>query len=229
MIQQVFTGLIQSLGALTQLDSTRLRIDCGELGAVTALHDIAVGDSISVDGVCLTVETPLDRGFIATASPETLKRTTLGNLKDGSIVNLESSLRVGSKIGGHFVTGHVDGQGVLDSAIATGTSWELRFLVPDQRVAKYIVEKGSVAVNGISLTIANCSPHGDWFTVSVIPVTYAETGLKNLLIHQSVNLEGDILGKYAEKFLHLEDAGSATPERAAAGSISLDFLAENGY
>lgn len=182
-----------------------------------------LGDSISVDGVCLTVETALSNGFIATASPETLIRSTLGRLADGAVVNLESSLRVGSKIGGHFVTGHVDGLGTLESAIAADTSWELRFAVDSPQIARYVVPKGSIAVNGISLTVADCSASGDWFTVAVIPVTYAETNLQNLEPQQAVNLEGDLLGKYTEKFLNLRPTISATED------ISLDFLAEQGY
>jgi riboflavin synthase len=183
-----------------------------------------LGDSIAVDGVCLTVETALANGFIVTASPETLNRSTLGHLPDGAVVNLEGSLRVGSKIGGHFVTGHVDGLGSLEEAIASNTSWELRFAVTSPMVARYIVPKGSIAVNGISLTVADCSPTGDWFSVAVIPVTYAETNLQHLQPHQPVNLEGDVLGKYAEKFLNLGPTTTAAP-----ADISLDFLAEHGY
>jgi riboflavin synthase len=183
-----------------------------------------MGDSIAVDGVCLTVETALDNGFVATASPETLAKSTLGQLADGAKVNLESSLRVGSKIGGHFVTGHVDGLGRLASAIADATSWELRFVVPSPQVARYIVPKGSISVNGISLTVADCSASGDWFTVAVIPVTYQETNLQYLHSQQAVNLEGDVLGKYAEKFLNL---GSAKTDQEP--DIALDFLTEHGY
>ena len=220
----MFTGLIQSLGNLTRLDSSYLKVECHTETSEHILQDIELGDSIAVDGVCLTVETALKDGFIATASPETLKRSTLGQLPEGTVVNLESSLRVGSKIGGHFVTGHVDGFGILEGAIASNTSWELRFTVSSSRVARYIVPKGSIAVNGISLTVADCSPSGDWFTVAVIPVTYVETNLQYLKPHQSVNLEGDILGKYAEKFL---TAGSANATQNT--EISLDFLTEHGY
>ncbi|NER78002.1 MAG: riboflavin synthase [Leptolyngbya sp. SIO1D8] len=224
----MFTGLIQSLGNLHRVDDSHLKIECHTDTAEMILRDMAIGDSISVDGVCLTVETSLARGFIATASAETLARSTLGQLTDGSMVNLESSLRVGSKIGGHFVTGHVDGLGVLEQTIAISTSWELHFQVPDASVARYIVSKGSIAVNGISLTVADCSPNGDWFTVAVIPVTYAETNLQQLQPGQAVNLEGDILGKYAEKFLNL---GTPMTDAATAHvtDISLAFLAEHGY
>ncbi|MEM6836093.1 MAG: riboflavin synthase [Cyanobacteria bacterium P01_C01_bin.120] len=221
----MFTGLIQTLGNLTRIDSHHLKIECQEAGSDRLLNDMELGDSIAVDGVCLTVETSLKQGFIATASPETLDKSTLGNLNDGATVNLESSLRVGSKIGGHFVTGHVDGLGQLESVSATETSWELRFVVPSARVARYIVPKGSIAVNGISLTVADCSTSGDWFTVAVIPVTYQETNLQHLQTHQTVNLEGDVLGKYAEKFLNLTPSSTSHSEP----DIALGFLAEHGY
>lgn len=219
----MFTGLIQCLGTLTRLDGSHLKIECLPLPHNPILADLALGDSVAVDGVCLTVETQVPQGFIATASPETLTRSTLGQLSDGAVVNLEGSLRVGSKIGGHFVTGHVDGLGRLDRAIATANTWELRFLVPDAHLARYIVSKGSIAVNGISLTVADCSDCGDWFTVAVIPVTYTETNLQHLQAGQAVNLEGDILGKYAEKFLRTPAAPPPAPD------ISLGFLAEHGY
>lgn len=217
----MFTGLIQSLGKLTHLDDNHLKIECPAETCDRLLHDMEIGDSISVDGVCLTVETALANGFVATASPETLSRSTLGALADNAVVNLESSLRVGSKIGGHFVTGHVDGLGMLEATVETATSWELKFSVRSEQVARYIVPKGSIAVNGISLTVAECGERGDWFTVAVIPVTYGETNLQYLGPNQGVNLEGDILGKYAERFLRLES--QTTPE------VSLDFLTEHGY
>lgn len=189
------------------------------------MTDIALGDSIAVDGICLTVESILPQGFIAAVSPETLDRTSLGKLAEGSRVNLESSLRVGSKIGGHFVTGHIDGQGVLEAAQQTSNAWTLSFSVADARVSNYIVPKGSIAVNGISLTVADCSPTGDWFSVAVIAVTYRETNLQYLNPGNTVNLEGDVLGKYVEKFL---DRGQGS-NGVTKPDISLEFLAEHGY
>lgn len=230
----MFTGLIQALGKLYYAGDTQLRIDCDGAGRDRILRDMELGDSIAVDGVCLTVEQRLERGFIASVSPETLARTTLGQLGEGATVNLEPSLRVGSKIGGHFVTGHIDGRGVLESSEASANAWELRFTVKDARVARYIVPKGSIAVNGISLTVAACSQSGDWFTVAVIPVTYAETNLQRLVSGSLVNLEGDVLGKYVEKFTgRQEPSNSETPleySTASVGeSLSLEFLAEHGY
>lgn len=221
----MFTGLIQSLGSLQHLSNNQLYIQ-SILGNSDVLYkDIALGDSIAIDGICLTVEHILNDGFIVSVSPETLQKTTLGQLSDGTLVNLEPSLRVGSKIGGHFVTGHVDGLGSLENAIKTDNAWELRFQVKNSNVCRYIVPKGSVAVNGISLTIANCSSAGDWFTVAVIPVTYGDTNLKYLSPGQTVNLEGDILGKYVERFV----AGKSRPQDSQSKNLSLAFLLENGY
>jgi riboflavin synthase len=184
------------------------------------MKDLAYGDSVAVDGVCLTVEQVLKEGFIATASPETLRRTTLGLMQRGQkYVNLETSLRVGGKVGGHFVMGHVDGVGRLVSAIETATSWEMTFTAPET-VAGYIVPKGSIAVNGVSLTVADSESQPNHFQVAVIPLTYADTNLCHLQAGEWVNLEGDILGKYVEKFL----TKSNTPE-----IITPTFLAEHGY
>lgn len=226
----MFTGLIQALGTLAPLGETQLKITClaseGHPSAAIAhpiLSEMALGDSIAVDGVCLTVETKLPQGFIASASPETLERSTLGQLPPDAVVNLESSLRVGSKVGGHFVTGHVDGIGYFESSQAIDNAWDIRFSVPEPRVARYIVAKGSIAVNGISLTVANCSQSGDWFSIAVIPVTYSETSLSSLIPGQAVNLEADILGKYVEKFLQ---AGATEVNKP---DLSLGFLAEHGY
>ena len=225
----MFTGLIQAQGNLFHKGDTQVYIRWGASAAPAAFNPVELGDSIAVDGICLTVEAILPDGFVAAVSPETIDRTSLGQIADGSRVNLESSLRVGSKIGGHFVTGHIDGQGHLEAATATEDSWRLSFTVGDRRVARYIVPKGSIAVNGISLTVADCSPSGHWFAVAVIPVTYRETTLQHLRPGQAVNLEGDVLGKYVEKFV----AGGAIaddsrPEGLTDG-LSLDFLAEHGY
>lgn len=247
----MFTGLIQGLGKVKPLGKEKLQISCAHPSASELiLADLAIGDSVAVDGVCLTVETILPQGFIASASPETLKRTTLGR-QENSWVNLETSLRVGSKIGGHFVSGHVDGIGYLQEVVPTANSWEMTF-TPDQRwqhlwykqIAPYIVSKGSIAVNGISLTIADCDPDSRWFKVAVIPHTYEQTNLKYLLPGSWVNLESDILAKYAVKFissslgaLAVRSAGSAqwselletSANLAQIDEITPEFLAEHGF
>ena len=223
----MFTGLVQSIGTLQHLGPYQLKITCNT-PQDPMLKGIELGDSIAVDGVCLTVETILDRGFIASASPETLAKSTLGKVLDNGKVNLEPSLRVGSKIGGHFVTGHVDGLGQLDRAERIANAWEISFRAISPAVARYIVAKGSIAVNGISLTVADCSDSGDWFSAAVIPVTYAETNLQHLKPGDYVNLEGDVLGKYVEKFAR-GNRNQPNADLEADSPISVGFLTENGY
>ncbi len=233
----MFTGLIETLGQLHPMGNTQVQICSEPTQAHTILNNLAIGDSVAVDGVCLTVEVILPDGFVAAVSPETLQRTTLGSrIGSGNgtaqphCVNLESSLRVGSKLGGHFVTGHIDGVGWLESAVPTATSWEMRFNAP-AAIARYIIPKGSIAINGISLTVAACSESGDWFTVAVIPHTYEQTNLHLLRPGSPVNLEGDILGKYVEKFLRagLQPGLTASPTSLSTEMITADFLAEHGY
>lgn len=228
----MFTGLVQSLGAMKPLEEDRFSISISGGASQLILSDLAIGDSVAVDGVCLTVEEILPDGFIATASPETLQRTTLGQRNQAAdYVNLETSLRVGSKLGGHFVTGHVDGIGCLVESFPTEKAWEMTFAFPtsmseqwNRYIARYLIGKGSIAINGISLTIADCDPDGSWFKAAVIPHTYAETNLCHLEIGDWVNVESDILGKYVDKLLVHHLAPNNAPEQ-----ISLAFLAENGY
>jgi riboflavin synthase len=228
----MFTGIIQGLGQLQSRTGDRFAVTVS-VGAAAILSDLAIGDSVAVDGVCLTVEEILPTGFLATASPETLQRTTLGNRRQAAAsVNLEASLRVGGKLGGHFVTGHVDGIGSLVASLSTGGSWEMTFAAPpsqseqwQQYLAPYLIQKGSIAVNGISLTVANWGDGGSWFKVAAIPHTYNETNLRNLKVGDWVNIEGDILGKYVDRLLHF----SAAASNLKTEEISLSFLAEHGY
>jgi riboflavin synthase len=140
-------------------------------------------------------------------------------------------LRMGSKIGGHFVTGHIDGIGCLVEAVTTANSWEIRFGMPTgmseqwhSRIGRYLVSKGSIAVNGISLTIAECAPDGSWFSAAVIPHTYSSTNLNCLRAGNLVNLESDILGKYVDQLIAHRLPSQVQPE-----AISLSFLTDNGY
>lgn len=224
----MFTGLVQALGTVRPLGGDRWQITCVTQSDSVILHDLAIGDSVAVDGVCLTVMEVLPQGFIAAASPETLRRTTLGQrqINDG-FVNLETSLRVGSKLGGHFVMGHVDGIGCLQALQQTATSWEMSFTSPDA-IARYIVPKGSITINGVSLTVADYDPALSCFKVSVIPLTYAETNLRYLRPDSLVNLEGDILGKYIEKLLY-SGSCSTSADNDAANELTPAFLTENGY
>lgn len=228
----VFTGLIQALGTIRPLGGDRFDVSCRTDASDAILHDLAIGDSVAVDGICLTVEEILPHGFLATASDETLDRTTLGQQHlAADYVNLETSVRVGSKLGGHFVTGHIDGIGCLQESIQTPNSWEMHFTAPSsltdlwqRQIAQYLIPKGSIAVNGVSLTIADCDPKGYWFKAAVIPHTYDHTNLSHLEIGSWVNLESDILGKYVAKML-----SHHVPASDHLQGISNDFLAENGY
>jgi riboflavin synthase len=236
----MFTGLIQALGTIATVDRERFQIAIQPPNASIVLQDLAIGDSVAVDGICLTVEEISGDGFIATASPETLQKTTLGKRdRATNRVNLETSLRLGSKIGGHFVTGHVDGLGCLLESIVTATSWELRFGIPQgmqelesqwqETIARFIVSKGSIAVNGISLTVADCDPRGNWFVAAVIPHTYASTNLNDLHEGELVNIEGDVLGKYVDRLLSHRFPSTNHMAKAHSKDIDLAFLAENGY
>lgn len=226
----MFTGLIEGLGIIKPLDGYRFQLDCADNSANKILADLAIGDSVAVDGVCLTVEEILPKGFVADASPETLRRTTLGQRSLAvAYVNLETSIRVGSKLGGHFVSGHVDGIGCLQESLKTANSWEMFFTAPtsyteqwQRHIARYIVPKGSVAVNGVSLTVADCDASSSWFKVAVIPHSFKETNLSHLELGSWVNIEGDILGKYVEKLLSFKSS-------AGIETITSSFLAEHGY
>jgi riboflavin synthase len=224
----MFTGLVQTLGTIRALGGDRWQISCLSEGADGVVRDLAIGDSVAVDGVCLTVMEVLPQGFIAAASPETLRRTTLGQgQSEDCFVNLETSLRVGSKLGGHFVMGHVDGIGYLQALEQTATSWEISFTAPDA-IARYIVPKGSIAVNGVSLTVADYDPDLSWFKVAVIPLTYAQTNLRYLRPGSWVNLEADILGKYIEKLIHSGSSRDSTSD-TSPDQLTPAFLAEHGY
>ncbi|HEY9770263.1 MAG TPA: riboflavin synthase [Coleofasciculaceae cyanobacterium] len=228
----MFTGLVQSLGSIESHGQDTFEISVINPNYAAITSDLSIGDSVAVDGVCLTVETIKERGFIATASPETLARTTLGDRERAAkYVNLETSLRMGSKIGGHFVTGHIDGIGCLLEAVSTATSWSISFGIPagmdeqwQSKIGRYLVSKGSIAVNGISLTVAECAPDGSWFSAAVIPHSYAETNLSYLQTGDLVNLESDILGKYVDRLIAHRLPNESQPE-----AISLSFLTEHGY
>lgn len=223
----MFTGLITALGTIRPLGGEYWQIICVTQPAEVILQDLAIGDSVAVDGVCLTVVEVLPQGFVAAASPETLRRTTLGQRLDEGFVNLETSLRVGGKLGGHFVMGHVDGTGRLLSLSQTSTSWEMSFTT-SETIARYIVPKGSIAVNGVSLTIAEYEPDLLQFKVAVIPLTYDQTNLRYLRPGSLVNLEGDILGKYIEKLIHAGNRHNGA-ENSSADELTPAFLSEHGY
>jgi riboflavin synthase len=166
---------------------------------------------------------------MVTASAETLQRTTLNwQAEFGAWVNLEPALRVGDKLGGHFVSGHIDGVGEVQQLTQTDESWEISFSAPSA-VAQYLVSKGSIAVNGISLTVSTCNPEGTWFEVAVIPHSFAETNLQFLKPGDRVNLEADLLGKYAAKLLQPSLNHTRPHSDSGIPAITEEFLAEHGF
>jgi riboflavin synthase len=186
----VFTGLVQSTGEVVALDGGRLRID--------AAVELAEGDSVAVNGVCLTATSVSDTGFQADVMEETLRRSSLGSLGRGDRVNLELPLRAGDPLGGHVVQGHVDGVGSVESASDEGFARVVRIAAPPE-LMRYVVEKGSIAVDGVSLTVAQVDDEG--FSVSLIPETLERTTLGAAAPGRPVNLEVDVLAKYVEKLV----------------------------
>ena len=192
----MFTGLIESLGTIETIERTATGM---RLVVRTDLEqELTPGDSLSVNGVCLTVITSDPPGVRADVSPETARVTTLGDLQPGAEVNLERSMRADARVGGHFVQGHVDATGSIESITQEGDSYRVTVRFP-RDLAPLLVNKGSIAVDGISLTIASLD--GDCFAVQIIPHTWERTNLHAAAIGAAVNLECDILGKYVARAL----------------------------
>ncbi len=193
----MFTGIVEELGqvaALTNLgDSVRL-----EINGPLVVSDSKIGDSIAVNGVCLTVTSKTADGFTADVMQETLNRSTLGALAAGSKVNLERPVTMATRLGGHMVQGHVDGMGEITKR-EVSDNWEVVTIAPPKELLKYIVEKGSITVDGTSLTIA--SVDSKVFTVSLIPETLTKTTLGIAQVGDKVNLEVDVMAKYVEKLI----------------------------
>ena len=189
----MFTGIIQELGKAKESDNSSLSVE-----ATTSLEGLREGDSIAVNGTCLTVKAIGEGYFSVDTMPETLRRTSLGLLKPGNPVNLEKALTLSSPLGGHFTQGHVDATGTLASIQPEGDAHLMKFQAPPQ-VLKYVVEKGFIAVDGISLTVVECD--AATFVVSVVKYTLEHTNLGHRKPGDVVNLEVDILAKYVEKLL----------------------------
>ena len=192
----MFTGIVSATGVL----KSRLERGPGARLSLAARLDgpAALGESISVDGCCVTVIAVDDDGFQADASAETLSRTTLGRLASGRAVNLERALRAGDRLGGHLVTGHVDGVGTLATRRPVGEAVTMTFTLPPE-LARFVAEKGSIAVNGVSLTVNGVGAHG--FDVMLIPATLAATNLESLAHGDAVNLEVDLVARYLARLL----------------------------
>ena len=227
----MFTGLVRATAQL-QRCATGVRVwgDLAELGP------LELGDSVAVDGVCLTVASLESHGFRADVSEETLRRSSLAaRALAGQRVNLEPALRLADRLGGHLVSGHVDGLGRVTGIAAEAGFWRLEIAWVDPALGRYICEKGSIAVDGISLTVAGCTAAGDRFWMAVIPHTWQGSTLRDRHLGDAVNLEADLLAKYCERLLaarHLEPySGPAGDPAGAAGEKQLDaaWLAEHGW
>jgi len=211
----VFTGIIQAIGEVDSVsgdgDSADLCLRLPE-----GFGPLNEGESLAVDGVCLTATQPSAPNlFLATVSWETLDRTTLGSKTTGDCVNLERALRPIDHLGGHFISGHIDGTGHIRSVESRAGNWELSIAAPED-ILRFCVEKGSVAIDGISLTIASLDDLG--FTCAIIPHTYKQTTLHLRRPNEAVNLEADMLGKYVQRFL----AGTHAPRPAVTWQMLKD-------
>ncbi len=205
----MFTGLVEEVGRVSRLEEGEmLRLS---ISASRAAEDTHEGDSVSVNGVCLTVGETDGRTLTFYAMPETLRRTALGSLAEGSAVNLERAMAAGSRFGGHIVQGHVDGVGEVLGVRPEGEAEIWEFAAPES-VLRYAVEKGSVCVDGISLTLVSVEEGS--FTVSILPQTRANTNLAELGEGDRVNLEADVIGKYVERLLGPRIERFATTERS---------------
>ena len=215
----MFTGIVEELGTIRAVRRGRSS-SMLSIGAGAILSDLKIGDSVAVNGVCLTAASRDDSGFTADVMHETLDRSSLGCLSVGSHVNLERAMAAGGRFGGHIVSGHIDGTGTV-TAVRTDDNAVWYTVEAPAKLLRYIVEKGSVTIDGISLTVAAVGE--SWFSISAIPHTVAVTILRERRVGDTVNLETDIIGKYVEKLLRPE------PESRPQSGITLDFLAQNGF
>ncbi len=214
----MFTGIIEGLGKAVEIkagDGMKLAIE-----ADFSLDGTKIGDSIAVNGACLTAVSVKGKNFTVDVSPETVERTSFKDIKPGEVVNIERALKISDRIDGHLVSGHIDGTGILTSRKNMGNAVILRFSV-SEKLSYYMIEKGSVAVDGISLTINECGK--DFFEVSVIPHTAKITTIERRKVGDKINIETDMLGKYVEKFI------SGKTKDNEKSSLTMEFLSNTGF
>jgi riboflavin synthase len=218
----MFTGLVEGIGKITEIQ--RIREDI-RLTVVPQfdMSDCRVGDSISVSGICLSITGMQEGALTMDVSGETTSRSTMAQLKPGDEVNLERALQLGDRLGGHLVSGHVDGVGKILKKEQKKRSWLLRIGI-GEALARYTIEKGSIAVEGISLTINDCQ--NTYFEVNIIPHTAQETTLLEKRVGDLVNIETDMIGKYVEKFFQKE---RSSPQEKGSSTINEEMLKKHGF
>lgn len=216
----MFTGIIEEKGKVQRLEigGTTCKL---QILAEKVLENTKIGDSIAVNGVCLTVVKLSGTGFVADVMPETLERSTLGKLTPGDSVNLERAMAADGRFGGHIVSGHIDGTGTIAEVKCQGNAVWYRIAAPE-KLMRYIIEKGSIAIDGISLTVAKVTERD--FSVSIIPHTLGETILGEKKPGDKVNLENDVIGKYVERFL-----ADKEPKQKKEGTLTKEFLFQAGF
>ncbi|MEI0604201.1 riboflavin synthase [Brachyspira alvinipulli] len=213
----MFTGIVEEIGTVKSVQSKVITIEASKI-----FDDLHLGDSVAVNGTCLTVSSFDNKIFNADVTQETLNRTNLGSLKNGSKVNLERAMTLSGRFGGHIVSGHIDGVGSIKSMKKDDNAIILTIEVP-KYLMKYIVEKGSVAVDGISLTVASLTDNT--FSIAVIPHTLKETVLYYKKEGDKVNIENDVIGKYVERLLTFKEDNNDSKK----SNITMDFLLKNGF
>jgi riboflavin synthase len=217
----MFTGIIEETGKVIRIRPSGHSIIL-TIQAALVLEGLNLGESIAVDGACLTVTETGSNSFSADVSPETLEKTIIGNYRKGDAVNLERALQFSGRLGGHLVSGHIDGKGKVVSVTRREKICELTIGVSGY-IAGYLISKGSVAINGVSLTVNN--PSGDRFDVTVIPHSLTRTNISVLKPGDEINIECDMIAKYVEKLLGLKNENSGAENER----LNLDFLKEHGF
>ncbi|GGD69596.1 riboflavin synthase [Paenibacillus nasutitermitis] len=229
----MFTGLIEEIGTLKrsykQGEAMMMTIEASRV-----LEDAAIGDSISVNGVCLTVTELSGSAFTADVMPQTFRHTNLKDIRPGERVNLERAMKAGGRFGGHIVQGHVDGTGNVASRTTDANAVVFTIRPHDKKLMRYVIPQGSITVDGISLTVVDVDAIS--FSVSIIPHTLRETALQLKQSGSVINIECDVLGKYVDHLLHFkgeagqsEASGSSSRQAAGSKGITAAFLADNGF